>query len=406
MNLLGGKILLCEDDGLIALELQSDLEACGYEVTGVAGNGADAIVLAKTMQPDIALMDIGLQGAMSGIEVASWLRRSYDIPSIFLTGHTDSETFSAAKSTDPYGFLIKPVDPDHLRRTIDLAIQLHTRERALRTELRANLEQVDHLLKTFPSTREEDGGRGSFGAIVRIAGGSSHHLNNMLFAVQGNLEWLAACPTVGSHEKRYIAAALEACSRAGGLIKKLSWTAGQGKFQMKIISADEILTRAVEDLKWELRCDVVVRSGDYKLLVGEEMVIEAVRGLIRNASEASAPGQKIYVTASRVSAADLPARPDGINERDCICIEVKDEGKGIPSSFLGSAVEPFVTSHDLVERVGLGLSVARGVCFAHDGWFTVSSVEGTGTTVQMFLPLAVEASIGGDVAASNGQQVH
>jgi DNA-binding response OmpR family regulator len=212
------KILLCEDETILAIDLKAMLEQYGYKVVGVVDNGADALAIAGHQPIDIALIDIELNGAMNGIEVANSLRNTYDIPSIFLTGRTDMETFLAAKTTNPYGFLTKPVDIAQLDRTIELALQQHAKEKTLRAEAQANAMQVDILMQHFPVTYDEEG-RNFFGSMVRIAGGTSHHLNNMLFAIQGNLEWLTACSTVGGFEKRYIQAALDACTAAANLLK-------------------------------------------------------------------------------------------------------------------------------------------------------------------------------------------
>ena len=207
-NMTLPKILLCEDETILAIDLKAMLEQHGYEVVGLADNGADALAIAEHQPMDIALMDIELNGAMNGIEVANSLRNTYDIPSIFLTGRTDMETFLAAKTTNPYGFLTKPVDIAQLNRTIELALQQHAKEKILRAEAQANAAQIDILMQHFPVAYDEEG-RNFFGSMVRIAGGTSHHLNNMLFAIQGNLEWLTACATVGGFEKRYIQAALD-----------------------------------------------------------------------------------------------------------------------------------------------------------------------------------------------------
>lgn len=384
-----GKILVCEDESLVAVDLQRTLEEYGFHVAGVADNGPDALTIAKHTRPDLAIMDIGLRGGMNGIEVASSLRRSYDIPCVFLTSNTDADVFSAAKSTDPYGFLTKPIDADLLRRTLDLAFNLRQKEQTLKAEVKANAEQVDVLMQRFPVAYDEEG-RNFFGSMLRIAGGISHHLNNMLFVVQGNLEWLSSCKTVAQYEKRYINAALNTCERAADFIKKLGWASGRGKFEVKVASVTDIINQAIAELKPNLQCTVDLSGQDYKVFVEERMIIEAVKALILNADEASTRGQTIEINLFEIDADQFHA-PDREKTMRCVAIEIKDNGKGFSAKMAESLVEPFVSSHTL-DRFGLGLSVARGVCFAHDGWLTVSSSEGMGATARMFLPLGDDRS--------------
>jgi len=155
---------------------------------------------------------------------------------------------------------------------------------------------------------------------------------------------------------------------------------------LKISSILDLVNRSLVELKKELDFEIEVSGVDYPIFVEERMVMEAIKALVRNASEASDRHQKIEINVFSVNADQFSSKTEKPTEK-CVAIEVKDIGKGFSPKMAGSVVEPFVTTHD-IGRFGLGLSVARGVCFAHGGWLTISSAENMGTTARMFLPVS------------------
>jgi len=116
------KILIAEDEQIVAKNIEKRLTADGYQVVASVSTGEDAIEKAKLYSPDIILMDIKLKGNLDGIETADILRRNFQLPVIFLTSYADEETFQRAKSTEPFGYLIKPFDNKELNRVVELAL--------------------------------------------------------------------------------------------------------------------------------------------------------------------------------------------------------------------------------------------------------------------------------------------
>src|SRR5690349_12633061 len=102
------RVLIVEDQGIVAEDIKNGLEDSGYEVTGVAASGCEAIREATENCPDLVLMDIRLQGTMDGIQAAQILHRQFGLPIIYLTAHVDKETLERAKQTEPVAFLVKP----------------------------------------------------------------------------------------------------------------------------------------------------------------------------------------------------------------------------------------------------------------------------------------------------------
>jgi diguanylate cyclase (GGDEF)-like protein len=144
-------ILLVEDEGVIARDLEDTLIRLGYRISGIASEGAEAIEMARELHPQLVVMDVSLRGEVDGIEAACAIQQDAPVPVIFLTGHTDPETLQRAVSTGPLGYLTKPFEETDLRCAIEVAIHKHRsdlarreREETLRRSAE-NLSLIDEL---------------------------------------------------------------------------------------------------------------------------------------------------------------------------------------------------------------------------------------------------------------------
>ncbi|MCG2419314.1 response regulator [Aequorivita sp. F47161] len=117
------KILIVEDEMVIAANISLQLSDLGYEVTGILPRGEEALLNIKIDKPDIVLMDIQLKGEMDGIETACQIELQYNIPIIYLTANTDDAHFIRAKKTHPYAFISKPFKKLDLQRAIELTLE-------------------------------------------------------------------------------------------------------------------------------------------------------------------------------------------------------------------------------------------------------------------------------------------
>ena len=126
------KILVVEDEGLIALDLQSRLQQAGYLVPTVADNGVDALNCVERDRPSLVLMDIRLRGSEDGIETADQIRRRFDVPVVFVTAHADRETLNRARRSEPFGYLVKPFAGVDFHAQIESSLWQHQRLRELR----------------------------------------------------------------------------------------------------------------------------------------------------------------------------------------------------------------------------------------------------------------------------------
>ncbi|MBF0518282.1 MAG: response regulator [Nitrospirae bacterium] len=145
----GIRVVVVEDEIIVARDIEMKLKKLGYNVLDIAASGEEAIQKAGDLLPDLILMDITLEGKMDGIEAAGQIDTLYNIPIVYLTAHTDLDTLSRARVTEPYGYIIKPFAVRDLLVTISMALYKHRME--------ARNKVINTILKVFlkPITLKE-----------------------------------------------------------------------------------------------------------------------------------------------------------------------------------------------------------------------------------------------------------
>lgn len=126
------RILVVEDEAIVAMDISVRLRALGYEVVGPASTGVEALEIAEASRPDLVLMDVMLRGGMDGIEAARRIRETTGAPIVYLTAYADENTLRRAKVAEPLGYLLKPFEERELRTTIEMALYKHRTEVRLR----------------------------------------------------------------------------------------------------------------------------------------------------------------------------------------------------------------------------------------------------------------------------------
>jgi len=154
------KILIVEDQFLVANDIKDNLETLGYEISAIATSGEKAVKKAGEGKTDLVLMDIVLRGEMDGIEAAEIIRSRFDLPVIFLTAYRDPKIFERAKISEPFGYLIKPFEASELHSNVEIALYKHKIEiekkeageerKKLIHKLKEDLAEVNKLSGLLP----------------------------------------------------------------------------------------------------------------------------------------------------------------------------------------------------------------------------------------------------------------
>lgn len=118
-----GRILIVEDNPVIADLISWRLTEMGYSIAGVAEDSTEAINRAEKEKPVLILMDIGLPGEMDGIDTAAEIIRLYNIPIVYISSILDPPVIERAKKTGPRGYIVKPFTDNQLRATVEMALQ-------------------------------------------------------------------------------------------------------------------------------------------------------------------------------------------------------------------------------------------------------------------------------------------
>lgn len=148
------RLLIVEDEPLIGRDIRRMLTLMGHEVLGVLPTGEQAVQLALEQPPDLILMDIQLRGEVNGIAAAHRIYDQADVPSVFVTAHSDHETLQQVKAGHPFGYVLKPIEYRELQAAIEMAAAMHAADQKLR-QSQAKIEQIyqaEHEQRRFAET--------------------------------------------------------------------------------------------------------------------------------------------------------------------------------------------------------------------------------------------------------------
>lgn len=149
------RILVVEDETVIALHTQMQLQGLGYEPVGMANTGEQAIELAIRLRPDLVLMDIQLAGAVDGITAAQTIRERHALPVVFVTAYSADDVLERALLSEPYGYILKPYSERELRTVLEMALYKHRTEVQLRDALQHTQTILDQMLDAVITISEQ-----------------------------------------------------------------------------------------------------------------------------------------------------------------------------------------------------------------------------------------------------------
>jgi PAS domain S-box-containing protein len=264
------KVLIVEDERIIAKDIESGLTGLGYDVVGFAQDSIDAISKVKSLRPDIVLMDVHIEGNIDGIETARIINSTYFTPVVFLTAYADEQTIDRAKEVGPFAYLIKPFNEGELRAAIELTMHRAKEEWRLRRESRLLYEFVKqhNQNKDLPL-------KAALNAIsAKLSLFSASGYPCLLVTTQGMVldantaaaSFFQNMPLIGENLFSLVQANQDAAAMYHDITGKGSWSGmvspihSEGLFQMTVKQVDD--REAAKNLLVTLESEMVLEGGN------------------------------------------------------------------------------------------------------------------------------------------------
>lgn len=365
------KILVVEDEAIVAEDIASRLERMDYIITDIVASGEDAIISAITTPPDLILMDIMLQGKIDGITAAKQIYKTVKLPVVYLTAYGDEDTLQRAKLSGSFGYLLKPFHERELRATIEIALSRHQVE----TEIQQALDLAQVL------RREAENQSQLKSQYISLA---SHEFRNPLTNIKAWAQLLQRYGHTWSSEKQQqslqrIQIAAEQMNQLLEDISTLGRTdIGKSRFnpvKVDLVAFCENLMTIQQMMVGEQYTLTFTYEGNCReSYVDVNLLGHLLNNLISNGIKYSPKGGKVALKLS--------------SQKTEICLQVQDYGIGIPQQDLQCLFEPFQRSSNVgtIPGTGLGLVIVKRVVELHKGHIEIQSQEGKGTTFTVWLP--------------------
>jgi light-regulated signal transduction histidine kinase (bacteriophytochrome) len=370
----GARILVVEDERILALDLTETLDELGYTVAGTATRGEEAIELARRLHPHLILMDVGLAGEIDGITAAETIRDEHDVPVVFLTARADDDTLQRATSTEASAYLVKPFKAPELRCVIEIALHKHAADVRLRENerwLELTLQQRTAALEAANSELE------AFNYSV------AHDLRAPLRGIDSFSQLLIEkySQQLDDEGLGYLNRVRGAAARMSQLIDALLSLAQVGRGQLQRIELDfsylvQSVANEIAAANPERNVRVAVAPG--MRAYGDPRLLRiVVANLLENAWKFTARRQRAAVEVGPCQNTALPT------------YYVRDNGAGFDPSYASRLFGAFQRLHADREfpGTGIGLAIVQRVIARHGGAVWADSRLEQGATFYFSLPV-------------------
>jgi signal transduction histidine kinase/ActR/RegA family two-component response regulator len=381
-----------------------------------AGSANEA--LEQLLKNDVAvvLIDVCMPD-LDGFELAAMIRehpRFQKMAIIFVSAIqvTDLDLLRgyAAGAVD---YVPVPVVPDLLRAKVRVFAELYRKTRQLETlnaelerrvaERTAELAQANSELehRVEERTREREAALAQVHemrkveSLGQLTGGVAHDFNNLLMAVLGNLELVRKFLPSDPKIRRLIDGAIQGAERGATLTKRMLAFARRQELKPETVDVPNLVDSMVEMLRRSLGPGIQIKT-DFETdlpptRVDPNQLELALLNLALNARDAMPLGGRLTISAhrERIGAGDVP----GLQPGDYVCIAERDTGEGMDEVTLKRATEPFFTTKGAGRGTGLGLSMVDGLVAQSGGAMRITSQQGAGSTVELWLPVAEAEAI-------------
>lgn len=385
------KIMVVEDDRPVAEFIQSIVKGWEYDVPDTISSGEEAVEKAKQLSPDLVLMDIILEGKMDGIEASKQIHDRFNIPVIYLTGHTEKNLLQRAKITESFGYILKPFKVEELLANIKIAIFKHKKENELKKhvlKLQGTRVAMINILEDLDEARKilekSDRLKNVFIGMM------SHELRTPLNVILGYVDILSTdLNSILNEERRKM---FDAIVRGSERLKKLvddimdisQIEADQMKLYMQITKADDLVKKCANEIVISARnknLKIIEKYHGDKTHINVDKLRfpQALGNILQNAVKYTNKGS-INITTEV--------------ENNIYTITVKDTGKGIKKDFLPFIFALFRQEDEGYKRkyegAGLGLYVSQRLFTSMGGKIDVDSDEDRGTEFVLSFPASTE----------------
>ncbi len=362
----GEKILIVEDEGIVVLHIKKALQSFGYGVAGIASSSDDAVRKASETRPDLVLMDIVLRGGGDGIDAAEKIRNLLSIPVIFLTSHADESTLERAKTTEPFGYIVKPLRERDLRIAIEFALYKARTEAELRIA-RGNLErqvqeQTSELMKINERLHDPTSHLQTVSEEERkkIAREIHDEMGQTLTALKFDLAWISDRYKDDESFIERKNSMTKLVDSAISAVKRISTDLRPGVLDHLGLSAAIEWYAAEFRKRTYIDCEVVFTPNDIALDGDRSTTIFRIfqESLTNVARHAGATRVRVNLEMKQGS----------------ITLRVEDNGRGISEA-------------EIADRQSFGLIGIRERVRAFNGDLKIAGVPNQGTTLEVSLPV-------------------
>ncbi len=368
------RILVVEDEGIIALNLREQLLSLGYDVPPAVASGEQALRHIDASPPDLILMDINLKGTLDGIATATRIPAALGIPLIYLTAYSSDATLSRAAATNPYGYLLKPFSARELHAMIQVSLARCRTDRATANDMELRLR-----------TRKMD-------ALRELAGGVADEVSDLLTVLYEQLDVLGHRAIGDPALLQPIQEAFSLAIEKEGLMRQMRDFAGRSTLTPASVKPREFVNALLPRLGIIVGDGVSIRlhcPDDLRpMRIDPGQLGHALANLAQNAREAMEQGGSLTIECQNVALDPGPLRADDTETDRYVLLSVRDTGIGMTGHVIERAFEPFFTTKPAGAASGLGLSLVFGFIRQSGGHISIDSKPGAGTTVRLYLPAA------------------
>ncbi len=388
------EILIVEDDILAATIIKKMLYKRNYKVSKIVSTSYEAIDFVNITQPDLILMDIFLKDDVDGITVAQKIREKYDIPIIYLTSDSSDETIQRAKITEPFGYLLKPVDEKTLITNVELSLQkqnthnkkiletlrkandqLERRVQERTVELRKKNEELNIEMKQRIQAEDELNRADRLATIGKMSAVLAHEIRNPLNSIKINVDILNGILELNESNKRRMQIIQKEVTRLDGLVKGVLLFAKQSDLIVSDFSVNSLFENIVSQLKPQFdhrNVNLQNNTGNDIVNADKEKLQQVFLNMILNSFDAITDSGEIEITSE-------------CKDSKFVDIFIKDNGTGITNP--EKIFDPFYTTKNM--GTGLGLAISQNIIEQHKGKLKLVSTKQGETIFCVSLPVKI-----------------